>query len=172
MANLDYIFKKAQALSYIGDGTWHANCPVKGCIGHNLSIRQTNLYQRRNGEVSEPVGTVTCSHGCSFAEIIDAYEFHPEDVFLQERLFEFDPENYTCLLDSKESLEVIKQEMKCFLELLESKDFDKCLSEKIDRFWLLAAGLRWLLISGHWSILRKPSLIEEVSTSKNFGIPF
>lgn len=172
MAHLDYIFKKAQGLIYIGEGAWRAKCPVKGCDEHSLTIRQTNLYQRCNGEVSETLGTVTCSHGCSLAEIINAFDIHLSTVFLQEQSFEFDPENYTCLLDDNESLALIKHEAKYFLEFLESKDFDSCSPERIDRYWVLAQGLRWFLISGYWALQQKSISTEDVINSEDWENPF
>lgn len=146
MADLDMIFKVAKNLTYEGYGKWQAQCPVKGCEKNSLSINQTRLYFRKDSKNSVSYGNLICANGCSLGEIIEAFKFQPEEVFLQEKAFEYDPENYQCLLDKDESGALITEEISYLLSFLESPIQEAASDTDKERFWMVSYGLRWYLI--------------------------
>lgn len=165
MADLDMIFKVAKYLTYEGHGKWQAQCPVKGCEKNSLSITQTNMYLRTDSKQSVSYGDVACANGCSRGEIIEAFKFHPEQVFMNDKAFESDPENYQCLLNEDESVALITEELKYLLAFLESPDAEAVSARDNERFWMVAFGLRWYLTG---MIYMRGRIIEDdVSSSKD-----
>jgi hypothetical protein len=150
MADLDLILSKAQGLSYLGDGKWRAKCPVKGCKGESLLIRQFKITTLAEISRINIDGDFKCQSDCSMSEVLDAFDIGADSLFFKSWPFESNPEGYRCLLNREESLAILKHDLKEFQSLLERLPFTAINHQEVQKYWYLFSGIRWFLQEYVW----------------------
>lgn len=164
MANLDFIFEKAEDLKYLGNGLWQIKCPVKGCEAHTLQVEQTNYHKDRYTLKYGLDGQVTNDHGCSLGRIIDSFDLDPQEVFLRGHPFIRDSEEPKCFFDHQESINFLVDEAKEFANTVGDVDRKDPTQTQAQRWRYLMQGIQWYLDGGYNTPIYDPFGIYESMT--------
>lgn len=145
MADLDFIFRNAEQLQYLGEGKWQIKCPVAGCEKHTLQIEQTNYQIDRSRIESGLQGQILRDHECSLAQIIESLGIEPHEVFLVGSEYSRKSDDPKSLFNHKESIEFLAEEAKALASIIDKSALKDPSTKEAQRFRYLLHGVQWYL---------------------------
>ena len=149
MANITMLLRKIKDIKSHEHGVWIASCPVENCQDHELFLETKEIINMPDYPEKKIIkGDFYCSNNCSKASILSALGMGSNEVFYDDFDFILEYPNYDCVLDSNDSLGLIREEIESIKNILNMSNED--IAEEIMKndFSYLRRALYWLAHDG------------------------